>query len=343
MIFSEMFGQQNIGAEVSLKSRNLRIAAISLLLILVGVSHWLVPATPQLHTLHVVLRKMFLVPVVLGAIWFEITGALMVAIFATAIYVPHIFVDWSGNFPENINQVGEVVTIWITAVLSGVLVRADKAALREVAETHEGSLMALASALDAREHETELHSLRVMAFSIRLGRQLKLSKYEIRLIRQASLLHDIGKIGTPDAILLKSGKLNEEEWRIMRQHPETGHRILSSIPFLRAAAETVYAHHERFDGTGYPRTLCGNEIPLPARVFAVVDVFDALTSDRPYHKKISCEAARQEIQKESGMHFDPQVIHAFSKIPCFEWKRINRRISENSQKLEAVLQSARVK
>ncbi len=318
--------------ELGGRQRWIHLTIVGVLILVVGASHWMTPTAPHyLHTLHVILRKLFVLPIVLAAIWFELSGAVMVAAIVSLIYVPHIFVQWGGQTAENINQLGEVVTIWVIAVVSGVFARIEKDALRDVAETHKGSLIALVAALDAREHETELHSLRVQAYALRLGREFGLSQPEMQVLGQASLLHDVGKIGTPDAILLKRGPLDDKEWRIMRDHPETGRRLLRSVPFLRDAAEVVRSHHERYDGSGYPRALCGEQIPLLSRVFAVADVFDALTSDRPYHRKITCEEAKEEIQKESGTYLDPQVVEVFLGISCSEWKNIEDQIAQRAQ------------
>jgi len=129
------------------------------------------------------------------------------------------------------------------------------------------------------------------------------------------LLHDIGKIGIPDGILLKPGRLSVDEWKIMRTHPELGRRLVERIPFLRGAVPIVYHHHERWDGTGYPSALKGELIPLGARVFAVADAFDAMTCDRPYSVAIPFEAARVEIERSAGTHFDPAVVQAFLRVP----------------------------
>jgi HD-GYP domain-containing protein (c-di-GMP phosphodiesterase class II) len=142
------------------------------------------------------------------------------------------------------------------------------------------------------------------------------------------LLHDIGKIGIPDAILLKPGKLTQEEWSIMRRHPEIGKRLIENVPFLRGAIPVVYCHHEKYDGSGYPQGLRGEEIPLGARIFAVVDAFDAMTFDRPYSKAISFEGAKTEIKRCVGAHFDPAVVEAFFRVPEDLLSEIRRKSVE---------------
>lgn len=170
---------------------------------------------------------------------------------------------------------------------------------------------ALAEALDIREHETGMHSKRVACHTLVLARRFTADADRLRQIYWGSLLHDIGKIGIPDAILLKQGALNEDEWPEMRTHPEKGHRIVAQIPGMEEAAEIVLSHEERFDGTGYPRGLRGQQIPLGARLFALIDTLDAMTSDRSYRKALSFDQARAEIVKMSGTQFDPAAVQEF--------------------------------
>ena len=170
---------------------------------------------------------------------------------------------------------------------------------------------ALTAALDAREHETGLHSKRVASYTMALAKRFSDDPDTLRQVYWGALLHDIGKIGIPDAILLKHGPLTGAEWMHMRQHPEIGRHILAEVPHLRQASEIVFCHEERFDGSGYPRGLSGEDIPLWARLFAIIDTLDAITSDRPYRKGSGFEAAASEIQRMSGSQFDPQAVEAF--------------------------------
>jgi len=169
-------------------------------------------------------------------------------------------------------------------------------------------------ALDLREHETERHSQRVTEMTLRLAEAMAMSKAELVHVRRGALLHDIGKVGIPDDILLKPGSLSDEQWKIMRQHPVYAYQLLSPIAYLRPAMDIPYCHHEKWDGTGYPRGLKGEEIPLAARIFAVVDVWDALRSDRPYRKAWSEEQTHEYIREQAGKHFDPQVVEVFLQI-----------------------------
>jgi len=169
-------------------------------------------------------------------------------------------------------------------------------------------------ALELRDHKTEGHSRRVEELTLAIARKMGIEKEKLAHIRQGVLLHDIGKIGIPDSILNKPGKLTEEEWEMMRKHPIYAYEMLSPINHLRPALDIPRYHHERWDGSGYPEGFKGEEIPLAARIFAVVDVWDALRSDRPYHKAWSDEKALEHIKEESGKHFDPQVVEVFLEI-----------------------------
>lgn len=184
--------------------------------------------------------------------------------------------------------------------------------LEQLRHAHDFTLRALANLLDAREHGTGQHSNRVSEMATILGRAMQLSGEELDTLAQGALLHDIGKIAVPDAILLKPGRLDSEEWKTMRTHPEVGFNILRASAYLSDVAEVVYAHQERFDGTGYPRGLKGDEICLGARIFAVVDAYDAMRSDRPYRKALSAYRATEEIKRGVGTQFDPAVVGAFS-------------------------------
>jgi len=173
------------------------------------------------------------------------------------------------------------------------------------------TIEAFVQAIDAREHEVGDHSYRVTQFAMILSKEIGITGRALVDIYCGSLLHDIGKIGVPDSILLKQGRLSEEELAVMAQHPETGYRIISHIGYLSRVAEIIYSHHELYDGTGYPRGLKGEEIILGARIFAVCDTLDALTVDRPYRHAVPFEEAKEYILSVSGTRFDPRVVDAF--------------------------------
>lgn len=182
----------------------------------------------------------------------------------------------------------------------------------ELRDAYTGTLESLVTALDVRDQETRGHSVRVAHHSVDIAQMLGIKDdEELLTFYRGALMHDVGKIGVPDAILLKPAKLTEEEWEFMRRHPALGYRILAQVPYLRPAAKIVLAHHERWDGDGYPRKLKGDEIPLGARIFAICDTYDAIISDRPYRKGQSPDAALAEILRCSGTQFDPKVVEAF--------------------------------
>jgi cyclic di-GMP phosphodiesterase len=197
-------------------------------------------------------------------------------------------------------------------------------ALDSLGDAYRTTLKALAAALETRDHETHGHSQRVVSFSLRLGYELGLDKEQLMSLEFGSLLHDIGKIGVPDAILRKPAALDEDEWIKMRQHPLHGQQILRGIEFLEGAARVVAQHHEKWDGSGYPLGLKGEDIDLNARIFAVADAFDALTSDRVYRAAQSYEAASTELDRCVAQHFDPKVVEAFHRVSKEEWEALRR-------------------
>jgi cyclic di-GMP phosphodiesterase len=197
-------------------------------------------------------------------------------------------------------------------------------ALAELELTYDHTLEALVAALDAREHETGNHSKRVAQYTILLSELLGIPDLDRLEIYRGAFLHDIGKIGVSDSILLKPGKLTSEEWEEMRRHPSIGYNILKQIGFLGGAIQTVSCHHERFDGQGYPKGLRAEEIPLGARIFSVADAFDTMTTDRPYRKALVYPAAREEIVRCSGSQFDPKVVEAFLRVTEREWRECQR-------------------
>ncbi|HEX8889506.1 MAG TPA: HD domain-containing phosphohydrolase [Pyrinomonadaceae bacterium] len=198
-------------------------------------------------------------------------------------------------------------------------------ALSSLEDAYRSTLKALTAALETRDAETHGHSERVVTFSLRLGRELGLGREEMKSLEFGSLLHDIGKIGVPDAILRKPAKLTEEEWMRMREHPLHGQQILREIEFLEGAARVVAQHHEKWDGSGYPLGLRGEQIDLNARIFAVADAFDAMISDRVYRRGRSYEAASLELERWSGRQFDPKVVEAFHRVPRADWEELRRQ------------------
>jgi putative nucleotidyltransferase with HDIG domain len=200
----------------------------------------------------------------------------------------------------------------------------------ELANANEETLLSLVSALDLREHNTGQHSQRVREYTELIADRLGVDEKMKREIGFGALLHDVGKIAVPDQILLKPGKLTDQEWVEMRKHPVAGYRIVKRIGFLKDAAEIIYAHHEKLDGRGYPRGLKGTSISFGARMFMVADVYDALTSERPYHSPMSYEEAAKEIRRLSGSHFDPVVVDTFLSIAPEQLKKIAKRYQDTA-------------
>lgn len=203
-----------------------------------------------------------------------------------------------------------------------------QSALQAVQSSYQNTLLALVAALDAREHETSDHSQRVVRYTSAIAKAMGFSGNELAIIARGALLHDIGKIGVPDAILLKPGPLTPAEWVEMRRHPDVGFQILQGIPFLDSASEIVLSHQERFDGGGYPRGLSQKAIHIGARIFAIADTFDAITSDRPYRKGVTFAQARAEIVRCSNTQFDPECVAAFNSLSDERMKEL--RLAVNS-------------
>ena len=201
-----------------------------------------------------------------------------------------------------------------------------RATMQDLERSYDITLEAMGDALDLRDAETEGHSRRVTAYAIALAREMGLNADELRAIARGAFLHDIGKIATPDCVLLKPGKLDAHETEIMREHCERGYEMVRKIPFLRDASQIVFAHQESFDGSGYPRGLKGEEIPLGARIFAIADTLDAITSDRPYRKGASFAEAQAEIARCSGQQFDPAIVEVFLKVPPERWAALRVEI-----------------
>jgi len=221
----------------------------------------------------------------------------------------------SHNYQQNLEQVVRARTEML------------RQAMEDLEHSYDVTLEALGDALDLKDSETEGHSKRVTAYTIALARAMGISPVDIKIIARGAFLHDIGKMAIPDEILRKPGKLTSDEEQIMQDHCTRGYHILRKIPFLSEAAAIVYTHQEHFDGNGYPSRLRGNEIPIGARIFAVADAMDAITSDRPYRKAKSFDEARQEILRCSGTQFDPNVVEVFLKIPNELWHELRAEIN----------------
>lgn len=308
-----------------------KTAFLFFLIVLIGTFHFLLPTeTHTSHKIHIILRKLYYLPPVMAGAWFGLRGAFYVTLSTSILFSLHVFLDWPGNYMEQANQMGELLSFWVIGLVSGYLFDRQRHLLEEVAKANGDTLLALVSALDLRERNTRMHSQRVRDYALLLADRFGVGEEEKRIIGFGALLHDVGKIAVSDNILLKSGELSETEWQSMRRHPSAGYMIMKRIGFLKEAAEIVHSHHEHFDGTGYPGGLKGYEIPLGARIFMVVDVYDALTNDRPYHVSMSHEEAVAVIQGKSGSHFDPAVVEVFLAIGKRELRAIKEQYLENN-------------
>lgn len=205
-----------------------------------------------------------------------------------------------------------------TAQLSG--------ALEQLQQSYDDTLEALGAALDLKDAETEGHCQRVTAFCISIAKAMPVPDGYLPILARAAFLHDVGKMAIPDGILRKPGPLNDDEKQIMRKHCEIGYNMLIRIPFLRDAAEIVLSHQEFFDGTGYPRGLKGEGIPLGARIFAVADALDVMVSDQPYRRALPLSHAREEIRRCSGAQFDPKVVEVFFSLPESLWAELRKNL-----------------
>jgi|GEM_PF-1132567 len=299
-----------MGASLTGKYRKLGV--IVLLTCSVALANFFIPT--DRHNLHIVLRNLYLISPVLAAVWFGFRGSVYAALAVSALFSLHAFLDWPKNHIEQVNQAMELVSFWVLGLIAGSLFEREQSLLRGFGRVNEETLVGLVFALDQLERDTRLHSQRVREYTLLLADRFGLDEGKKRVVGFGALLHDVGKIGIPDSILSKPGRLTDEERKVMRDHPSAGYGIVCEVGFPREAAEIVHAHHERFDGSGYPQGLKEEDIPIGARLFAVADVYDALTSSRPYRAPLSHEDALSKIREKSGSHFDRAVVHAFESI-----------------------------
>lgn len=304
-----------------------RMVAVAILLVAISVVLYSLPEKSSEWTgSGEILRKFYLLPILLSAMWFGARGAASSVAFATLVCGVLAGNDWPAEVSSQIARVGEVAVFWLVGGLSASIFEQQKRFVGKIEVANDNTLMALASALDVREHTTGVHSQRVADYMLRLAREMGVRDNDaLDVFWRGALLHDVGKIGIPDKVLLKPGPLSLEEWAVMRNHPEVGAGMLRKIEFLRGSSEIVLSHHEWYDGGGYPRNLKGAQIPFGARLFAVIDVYDALTTDRAYHTARSHMDAFAKITEKSATHFDPVVVAAFSKIPYEELCEIAKR------------------
>jgi putative nucleotidyltransferase with HDIG domain len=300
-----------------------RGTAVFVLMAAVTVFLFSVPEDGQgWHGSRGLVQKFYFLPLMLAAAWFGFRGAVVATLTITAIVVL-IVVESRVSAGAQIERMGEVGVFWLVGALAANFFEQQKKHMGALETANENTLYVLASALDVREENTGSHSRRVAGYAIRLAEEMGIDDRDaLDVIWKGALLHDLGKIGIPDSILLKPGPLTEEEWALMRRHSEVGFEMLAGVRFLQEPAEIVLYHHEWYDGRGYPRGLKGTEIPLSARLFAVIDVFDAVTTARPYRTPESHAGARTILRQKEGTHLDPEIVQCFERVPISDWEGI---------------------
>lgn len=309
-----------------------RASAVAVLIAAVTVFFYSVPEhAEEWHRSRGLIQKMFFFPLLLAAAWFGARGAVAATAAATAVSGAMIVHSWPGEVGIQVERMGEVCVFWLVGGLAANFFEQQKKHVSSLEVANEKTLIALASALDAREHSTGLHSHRVADYTLRLAAEMGIADPTfLAMAWKGALLHDVGKIGIPDSVLLKPGPLSDREWVVMRSHPAVGEGLVRKIDFLQDPAQIVLSHHERFDGSGYPRGLKGEEIPLGARLFAVVDVYDAITTARSYREPTSHAEAIEILRQGAGVQYDPAVVEAFRRVPFEDWEEIARRNREVS-------------
>jgi HD-GYP domain-containing protein (c-di-GMP phosphodiesterase class II) len=289
-----------------------------LLILAVGISigislaHFLVPH--QYLVIHGFLRRTYYVPVILTGMLCGFRQTIYLVAFIAAAYLPFVLLQWPNHtLPSNLEEIYEIVMLAVVGGLTGVLSDRERKRRQELQEAYQDTVIRLAMAAEYRDGNTGAHLRRISRYAEVIAKNMGIPADRAELIKLATPMHDIGKVGIPDRVLLNQGKLNEDDWNIMRTHPEMGYEILkeSHSALMKMAAVIALSHHERYDGSGYPKGLRGDEIPIEARIVAVADVFDALTTSRPYKPGYSVEESIERMKKDVGTHFDPRVFKAF--------------------------------
>lgn len=250
------------------------------------------------------------------AAWYGLRETLLMTALVSAAFGLHIAAQWRGHPMVQADQLAELINLWVVAPAGWGFFRSERAAAERLRRAHADTLLTAVSSLELRERYTAGHSRRVAAYSLLAAERLGLRDPSfLRTLEAGALLHDVGKIGVPDRALLKVGALDDEEWESMRRHPESGAELARGSDALEGAAPIIASHHERFDGRGYPAGLAGEAIPLGARIVAAADVYDALTTSRPYKRAFPHEEASAILCDQAGAALDPRVVKAFASVP----------------------------
>ncbi|MDI6764234.1 MAG: HD domain-containing protein [Thermodesulfobacteriota bacterium] len=298
-------------------------------------AHFLIPH--HYLIIHGFLRRIYYIPIILTGLFYGFRKASYLTGFIVAIYLPFVFLHWKNQLlSANLEEIYEMLIFAFVGGITGYLSDKERQRRMEVQEAYHDTVIRLATATEYRDENTGAHLHRMSRFAEVIAKNLGLPPEQIELIKLASPMHDIGKIGVHDDILLNKGGLRDYEFEVMKTHTEIGHQILkdSNSPLLKTAETIAWTHHERYDGSGYPRGLHGEDIPLEGRIAAVADVFDALTTFRPYKPEYKITESIKIMEKEIGSHFDPRVFEAFLK-GMDEIERIKEKFS-HEQKIQPV-------
>ncbi|OGR91386.1 MAG: hypothetical protein A2V88_16865 [Elusimicrobia bacterium RBG_16_66_12] len=296
--------------------RRARLSWMAAVFALAAVLHFAAPVGPHSwHWVHLFAQKLFFIPILMAAAWFGARTVMATVCAVTALGLVHIIRDWAGFPMVQADQFSELAYVWVAGPAAWLFFHNIRRSARALRQAHEDTLLAMISSLELRERYTAGHSRRVADYSILIAAESGIKDESLLAsIANGALLHDVGKIGVPDAVLLKAGALDDAEWALMRAHSERGAALVAKVDSLAGAAPLIAGHHERYDGTGYPAGLSGEAIPLGARIIAVADVYDALTTARPYKRALAHEEAVALLREDAGVKFDPAVVEAFSRV-----------------------------
>jgi putative two-component system response regulator len=303
------------------KARNFHLNSFHWVLVLaiaisIGISlaHF---SVPHYYTaIHGFLRRTYYIPIILTGLFFGLRKTIGLVASIIVIYLPLVWLQWSNHLlSANLEEIYEILMFAVVGGITSIVSDRERKRREQLREAHHETIIRLAVAAEYRDDNTGAHLQRISRYAEMIARNLGLPPNQVELIRLASPMHDIGKIGIPDHILLSKQELTEQEFKMMKTHPEIGYKILkdSQSSLLKMSAVIAFAHHERYDGSGYPIGLSSTDIPLPARIVAVADVFDALTTSRPYKKSYTIDESIKMMAKEVGSHFDPKVFEAFTR------------------------------
>lgn len=290
-------------------ARRLKILAILVVISGLTTAHFLVThGTHGLHEIHIVMGGMYLIPIIAAALWFGLWGAIATTVLISLAYYAHIRLSWPDQPMENANQFAMIVVYWVVGIVTGTLVNLEQRE-RERRLTAEREIIiegiaGLSNALRFRDEYTRRHSEHVSRLAVEIGKRSGLSPARLDLVRLAGLVHDVGKIGIRDDVLLKPHDLSEEELALIKQHPVIAAEILRPIRGAKEIADIVLAHHECPDGSGYPRGSKSEETPVEARIVRVADVFASLVEERPYKPSMEVKQAMEIIKELSGTKLD---------------------------------------